>query len=354
VAEPSAERGVVATAGVDHLLVERARAFADEVLFPNALQVDNSATVPRANLDLLTIEGLYGLVGPTELGGAGASHASQLLVIEAMAGGCLNTAFVWTQHQGATNAAVNSDGPANAEWAERLSRGTTKAGVAFAHLLRPAAALTAQRVDGGWLLSGDAPWVTGWGYIDVILVAARTSGVNDDVDKADTGDAIVWSLVEASAATTLVPRRLSLSAVDASGTVEIRFRSHFVPDHRVTSIQAYAEWRADYQKGLRVNGSLGLGIAGRTARLLGSSAFDQALHQARTDLDAASVEGMPLARGRLGALTVRMTAALVAQTGGRSVLADQHGQRLAREAIFLLIQGQTPEIRDAQLANLLT
>ena len=122
----------------------------------------------------------------------------------------------------------------------------------------------------------------------------------------------------------------------------------------MTSIQPYAQWRADYPKGLRVNGSLGLGIAGRTARLLGPSAFDQALHEARTDLDAASVEGMPVARGRLGVLTVRMTAALVAKTGGRSVLADQHGQRLAREAIFLLIQGQTPEIRDAQLANLLT
>ncbi len=220
--------------------------------------------------------------------------------------------------------------------------------MAFAHLLRPKAVLTAQPTAGGWLLSGVAPWVTGWGYIDVVLTAAR---VGADADTGRGGD-IVWLLVDAVDAATLRSVPLRLSAVNASGTFEIEFDRHFVPDTRVTSVQPYDQWRADYPKGLRNNGSLGLGIGTRTASLLGPSVYDAALLRVRHELDHATVEQLPAARGRLGALTVKMTAALVATTGGRSILAHEHGQRLAREAVFLLIQGQTPEIREAQLADL--
>ena len=337
---------MTAEASVDTGLVERARALADDVLFPRALDVDSSTEIPRAALDQIAACGFYGLVGPTELGGAGANHPTQMLVIEAMAGGCLNTAFVWTQHQGATNAAVGSTGAAHDEWAAPLSSGASKGGVAFAHLLRPKAVLTAQPTAGGWLLSGVAPWVTGWGYIDVVLTAARVGA-----DTSRGGD-IVWLLVDAVDAATLRSVPLRLSAVNASGTFEIEFDRHFVPDTRVTSVQPYDQWRADYPKGLRNNGSLGLGIGTRTASLLGPSVYDAALLRVRHELDHATVEQLPAARGRLGALTVKMTAALVATTGGRSILAHEHGQRLAREAVFLLIQGQTPEIREAQLADL--
>ncbi|MDA3039052.1 MAG: acyl-CoA/acyl-ACP dehydrogenase [Actinomycetota bacterium] len=333
---------------VDHDVVGRARALADDVLFPHALEVDASTALPRAALDEITERGLYGLVGPTHLGGAGANQPTQLLVIEALASGCLNTAFVWTQHQGATNAAVTATGEPHEQWAAALSSGRSKGGVAFAHLLRPRAVLTAEPTAGGWLLSGVAPWVTGWGYIDVVLTGAR---VGADAETGRGGD-IVWLLVDAVDATTLRSIPLRLSAANASGTFEIGFDRHFVPDARVTSIQPYDQWRAEYPKGLRLNGSLGLGVATRTASLLGPSVFDAALLDVRHQLDRATVDQLPTARGRLGALAVKMTAALVATTGGRSILADQHGQRLAREAMFLLIQGQTPEIRDAQLADL--
>ncbi len=333
----------------DATIVDAARTLADDILFPRALEVDTSTRLPIENLERIAEAGLYGLVGPRAMGGAGANHATQMAVIEAMAGGCLNTAFVWTQHQGATNAAVNSPGTSHDEWAGRLSCGEAKGGVAFAHLLRPTAVLTAEPTEGGWLLSGVAPWVTGWGYIDVVLTAARVGA--SDQPAAGGGD-VVWSLIDATESATLQARPLVLSAVNASGTFEITYHRHFVPAHRVTSIQPYDLWRAEYPKGLRGNGSLGLGIAERTARLLGPSVFDQALQAVRHDLDTATVEQLPGARGRLGALTVKMTAGLVAAQGGRTILGDHHGQRLAREAIFLLIQGQTPEIRAAQLADL--
>jgi hypothetical protein len=43
---------------------------------------------------------------------------------------------------------------------------------------------------------------------------------------------------------------------------------------------------------------------------------------------------------------------LVVTGGGRSITMDHHAQRLAREALFLLVFGQTASIRAAQIDRL--
>jgi len=314
---------------------------AEEVLFPNALSVDASGVIPTDNLDQIASAGLYGLVGPAELGGSNADQETLLEVIECFAGACLTTCFVWVQHQGATRATVASSGPVGALFGRNLSGGLVRSGVAFAHLLGSGSpAISAVVCNEGWLITGTAPWVTGWGHIDVFHVAARH------------GDNIVWGLIDAKPSSTLTSKRLPLAAIDSSGTDQIVFEQHLVPTERVTSIQRFDEWLAHYPHGLRVNGSLSLGVAARAARLLGPSAFDDELADARRQLDEADVDGLPEARGRVSSLAVHLTNSLVAKVGGRAVVSDHHGQRLAREAIFLLIQGQTPEIREAQLRYL--
>ena len=318
-----------------------AETFAEETLFPNAIATDLSGELPLPQLLEWSEMGLYGLIAPPELGGAGATLETLLSVIESMAFGCLTTAFVWVQHQGSCRAAVESTGPVHNAWAARLASGQARGGVAFAHLLRSGPpAITAEPSDDGWVISGTAPWVTGWGFIDVVHVAARH------------GDDIVWGLLDASPAETLAARPLRLSAINSSATFELKFDKHPVPTSRVTATQPYDEWRANYPSGLRLNGSLSLGVARRAAALLGPSSLDSELAEAREQLDSATVEELPEARGRASALAVRLASSLVASVGGRSVVADHHGQRLVREANFLLIQGQTPEIRAAQLRHL--
>jgi hypothetical protein len=58
---------------------------------------------------------------------------------------------------------------------------------------------------------------------------------------------------------------------------------------------------------------------------------------------------MPAARAASTVLAVRATAALATSCGGRSIVTDLHAQRLAREAVFLLVPAQTPAIRAEQL-----
>jgi len=197
--------------------------------------------------------------------------------------------------------------------------------------------MTAEPVAGGWSFTGVAPFVTGWGHVDVMLLAGRH------------GDNVVWCLVDAVESATCSSRRLHLSAVNGSVTAEVTLTGHVVPEEQITNIQPHGAWLDGYRMGLRENGSLALGVTARCLSLFGPSRLDDELAAVRGALDSADAEAMPAARAAATALGVRAAAALVAKTGGGAVQLSSHAQRLMREATFLLIQGQTAEIRDQHL-----
>jgi len=322
--------------------VERARRLASEHLFPTALTVDRSGRVPVEQLAMIADAGFYGLTSTDPDHGLAADDATVCAVIEALASGCLTTAFVWTQHLGAAAAASAADEAVRDRWERPLATGECRAGVAFAHLLRTGPPLTvAEPTDDGWRFSGSAPWVTGWGHIDVVHAAARH------------GDDIVWALIDASPRPTLRAQQLQLAAVNASATVTLEYDGDPVAAGRVTRIESWADWKHRYSFGLRTNGSFALGVAHRCCDLLDRRDASATLDSIRAELDAADVESMPHARARASAFAVRAASAVVAATGGRSVTMVEHGQRLLREAMFLLVQGQTPAIRDHLMTDLL-
>jgi alkylation response protein AidB-like acyl-CoA dehydrogenase len=321
-------------------LVTSAARIAEETLFPAALATDRAPLVPAGLLDQLAAAGFYGLVGPVEAGGLGAGAATRAAVTEVLASGCLTTTFVWTQHHGAVRTLAElSPEAVRRRWLGPLCAGTTRAGVAFAGLRRPGPPiLTARRSSGGWVLEGTAPWVTGWGRIDVVHVAAR-----------DDHGQVVWALVDAEETPSLRVQVLPLAAVTASGTVTLRFHGHPVADERVTLVEDFEAWRARDAAGLRPNGAFALGLTRRCCALLGPSELDGELADARDQLERATPEATPAARARASLLAVRAASRLVVSGGGRSMLTDNHAQRLAREAMFLLVFGQTASIRQAQL-----
>jgi alkylation response protein AidB-like acyl-CoA dehydrogenase len=321
-------------------VVARARETAEKVLFPGALQTDRSRLVPVERLDALADAGLYGLFGPASAGGLEADPVAAAEVTEILAGACLTTAFVWMQHHSAVSTVARAGSEAlRRQWLAPLCRGERRAGVAFAGLRRPGPpVLTARQSEGRWILNGSAPWVTGWGRVDVVHAAARDFDGN-----------VVWLLVDAEASPGLEVERLELSAVNASATVSVRFEDHAVGADRVTLIEPMETWMARDAAGLAGNGSFPLGLARRCASLIGSDLFDGEIALCRRLLRDATPETVVEARCRSAELAVRAAAALVATGGGRSVLVSEHAQRLAREAMFLLVFGQTSSIRTAQL-----
>ena len=80
-----------------------------------------------------------------------------------------------------------------------------------------------------------------------------------------------------------------------------------------------------------------------------------ALAACRARLDAAlGTDPGPMVDARAAAseLAIRAAAALAVRDGGHAVAADQHAQRLAREAVFLLVFGSRPGIKSALLQRL--
>ena len=324
--------------------IESARLLADELLLPQAAEVDAADAVPVSHLDALAAAGLYGLVGPRSASGLGADLATLCAVVETLAGGDLATTFVWLQHQSLV-LTLSADGiPANLAnaWLGPLCRGERRAGIAGGGLLPGPPNLRAEPIDDGWLLEGESPWVSGWGLIDVVHVAARTAD-----------DGIVDLIVDAVDSDRLVAARQHLIAVDASRTVRLAFEELFVPATRFICKRPYDPVAALSGPALRVNGSLALGVAARCSAMLGPSSLDADLAECRCRLDEAEPTAIGAARAAASTLALHASAALIVSAGSGAIVARHHAERLAREALFLLVFGSRPAIRTALLERLL-
>ena len=317
-------------------LIVAAQRIADEVLFPRALATDAAPVVPRDLLDVLADAGFYGLSGPVAAGGLDADADTYAEVVEILASGCLTTTFVWVQHHGAVRGVARSADPALRErWLEPLVRGAVRAGLAGA----AGAPLQAQPVAEGWLFSGTAPWVSGWGVIDVVYAAARTSD-----------NRVVWGLID-PVEDRLGVRPLDLVALNATATVTLELKEYLVPHERVTGIVP-PRTAADDVAALRVHGAFGLGIVRRCCMLLGPSSLDAELAACRAALAVAGEDVIARVRADVAMLARRATALLMVSIGSRAVLLDSQAQRLAREALFMLVYALRPPIKASLLDQL--
>jgi alkylation response protein AidB-like acyl-CoA dehydrogenase len=308
----------------------------------DAEAVDAADTVPEDHLRGLADAGLYGVFAPATAGGLGLAYLDVCSAIEELASACLASTFVWIQHLRLLAALLDPATPAplRTTLLPGAIRGEVRGGLALAGLLPGAPRLTAQPTAGGWVLDGHAPWVSGWGLVNLLLTVAR-----------GPQDTAVTLLVDAHEQPGLVAARQRLAAANASVTVRLSFTSLFVPDSRVVGQQPYDPVRQQAE-GLRPNGSLALGVARRCCTLIGPSSLDDELRGCRAELDAAGTAAMPTARARASALAVRAAHVLAVRRGSASALAGEPAERLTREASFLLVFGSRPAIKSALLDRL--
>ncbi|MVU78183.1 acyl-CoA dehydrogenase [Nocardia sp. ET3-3] len=322
--------------------VREAESLVDEVLAPRAGEVDRTGVIPSSHFEALARRGFYGF--PLSEG-----MSPQLLIDTAatVISGCLATGFVWAQHLGALRSLLASDneGLRGRYLADMLSGGY-RCGVSYAGA-RTEPTVFAEPVDGGYVLGGATPFVTGWGYIDAVAVAAR----------ADTGAsaAVATLLVPVREPENIAAERLPLIAADASATVRLAFTDTFVASDRVLSVKpvddgpaggvALSDW---------VNGGLALGVLMRCVRHLKECGADAGPHLAHLealrerygrvvgDLDATHA-----VRAEIAHAAVNAAAAGVVATGSRSVIARTTAERLVREATFALVATTRDPIKAA-------
>lgn len=320
---------------MEHPLVQAARTIGAELLRPNAESVD-VAGVPRSHIDALAAAGLMDIVEDRPVARA---------ITEELAAADTSTWFVWTQHYTPMRTLMRGDGVAVRErWLPDLLTGRALAGVAFTHLRRPGPPdVVATRVgNNGWSISGRLAWLTSWDLADTFLVGAQS------------GDDVVWACVPLRGRDGVQATPLELAAMGGTSTVGVMLDDLRVSDDEVALVEPLAQWRADdAEKTLDVSPAV-FGVTREAIDRLGMAT------PLRTELDnlrvAAYTAEDPAERLQLRVaahlLCLQATSALVAAGGGRAMLRSAAPQRLARVAMFLLVQGQDARAREAQIAAL--
>ena len=324
-----------------------ARGLADRLLRPDAERVDVEG-VPRSHLDALAAAGLMDL---TDVPPPAAREVAELL-----AAADASTWFVWTQHHSPVRTVARGTEQIRSRWLPRLTSGEALAGVAFTHLRRPGPPAVAARKHGdGWLVDGEVAWLTSWGLADVFLLGAQA------------GDDVVWTLVPLRDRPEVRAQPLALAAMNGTSTARVRFDGLSVSADEVVLVEPVADWRAaDAARTADVIAGV-FGVTAEAIRRLrqrDDAAASALAGAAQVRLEAVRAAAYALMdeaepgsrideRLRLRAealmLACHVTSGLVAAGAGRSMLLDAAAQRLARAALFLLVQGQTGPVRDATL-----
>lgn len=356
-AEPDAASPDPGTPGVD-----RARALVDDLLAGAPASDDPARGVSRQTLRRLADAGLYSVAVPTELGGLGGDEDAHGAVEEVLAGADGATWFVLTQHrmpQGLTLRPFPGQGPAAERHRDALARGERIAGIAVAHLRRPGHQVQAEPDGDGWRFTGRSDWCTGWGLVDLVLVAATTHD-----------DRVVFALIDATRRDGLTASDpLRLSVMGGTRTVALDLDAMPVAAGEVAAVVPAAAWRErdantvlDTKPGVlgllarvitetdRVGRERDRPLAVEAAALLGAEAAPLRARAVALRGDADHAAERVRLRGELAELTVRAAAGLVAARGGSAMLAEHHEGRWWREAGFHLVQAQTDAVRAAQLA----
>jgi alkylation response protein AidB-like acyl-CoA dehydrogenase len=158
---------------------QRAVEFADQEVAPHAVELDREDRVPLNTLDKLAKMGFMGLCVPQEYSGAGLDFLSYCLLIEELSRADAGVGVTLAVHTSAGTLPIVLFGTEEqkARWVPPLARGE-KIG-SFA-LTEPstgsdAAAIetAAERVEGGYRVSGHKQWITNGRIAGTVILFAR-------------------------------------------------------------------------------------------------------------------------------------------------------------------------------------
>lgn len=241
------------------------RKFVDEVVIPQAREIDERGQFPHGLFRQCAKNGYLGLRYPESVGGMGSDFITFCLMVEEIARGSLSLA-----------AAVSMQALMGTDFIYRFGTQDHRE-----RLLRPALlgekigtiAMTepdfgsdlgsittrAERVDAGWLLTGRKMWITSATVADFFTVAAKT-----DPEAGFKG--IDLFLVEAGSPGLSVGREIEKLGVRASETSEVILEQVLVPAENLLGEQGtgFRNLGAILAEIRTMTGALGLGL-GRAA-----------------------------------------------------------------------------------------
>ena len=268
---------------------------------------------------------------------------------ERLATASVATALIFTQRDAAAGLIdAATDSPRRTKMLNRLAKNEIWATVGIAQLTTSrqggTPALAAERIEGGYLLNGIIPWCTGV-HQSAFVVAGAT---------CEDGRQILFLLQQHQQGVEL-DRPMDLVALTCTLTSSIRLKKVMIEDSwilRGPSANALAGRKNSLTLGQTF---IANGLTQAALNLIGEHFSDRAkaahdglarqlaevreeivaLCQADREADAAAMNAR--LRGTCNDLALRTTHTAIALYKGAALLRDHPAQRLAREAMFLLV-----------------
>ena len=237
----------------------RAVAFADREVAPQAAELDREDRVPFGTLQKMAEAGFMGLCVPEEYCGVGADFLSYCLLIEEISRADAGVGVTLAVHTSAGTLPILMFGTEEqrSRWIPPLARGES---IGCFALTEPetgsdAAAIKtrAERVEGGYRISGHKQWVTNGRAAGTVILFARAEG--------GASDGVTAFVVPMDAEGISFGEHARKMGVISATTDDVLFENVFVPEE---------DRLGEEGKGLRVAlGTLDSGSIGIAAQAVG-------------------------------------------------------------------------------------
>jgi alkylation response protein AidB-like acyl-CoA dehydrogenase len=209
-------------------LLERAAAFAADIVRPGADTWERERRMGRDAIRAAAELGLTGIEVPQALGGQGARFTAKLAIAEALARADFGFAFsLLNTHNVAAKLAKDGTEAQAGRWLAPLLAGEA---IGCTALTEPGAGsdfaairTRAEKVDGGWVVNGEKAWITNAAEADVIVAYVQT-------DPDARGKGIACVLIEADRAGFTRKPAFALIGGHAIGAGGFALEDYFVPD----------------------------------------------------------------------------------------------------------------------------
>jgi alkylation response protein AidB-like acyl-CoA dehydrogenase len=275
-------------------------------------------------------------------------------------------AFLTTQHQSAVSMIARGENPGLATaYLPLMADGQKLVGIGFSQLRRGGPPIMrAEEAEGGYILNGQVPWITGGGFYPEFLIGAALPdgrSVFGVVPLEDRGDEI------------RVSSPMRLAAMESANTVSAEFKGHFMP-HEKTAFIRPPDWiRNNDQINIALQGHFALGCAQAGIDVLRQASEKKSLcflteaaeklerelaecHEATADAQKSVDEETTDERLRVRAwaidLAVRCAHAAVTASSGAANSLAHPAQRIYREALVYTVSAQTTPVMEATLKRL--
>ena len=370
-----------------------ARDFVEGEIVPHAAAWDRDRTFDREVLDRLGELGFLGMRVPEEYGGLGFDPETYVAVLEEIARGDLAVALTVAVQNGPVPHLIMAHGTEAQKktWLPALASGEKIAAFALAEAdagSDPQALETrAERVSGGWRLSGAKRWVTNGSLADVAVVFALTAAREERVEMGaflvDTGGegyrvgrrektmglrASEIVAVELGGVRVGDDRlvgdarsglRYALEAVDV-GRLGVAAQAVGVAQAALEHAVRYARERRQFGRRIADFGAIRSKLAVMATRVAGSRALVAQGAAARAAPDERARDGLSAAvRAAIAKLSASETAVWVTEEavrifGGYGFMREFPVEKLMRDAKGTEIFGGTSEIMRLVIGRALT